>query len=156
MGRRTALIYLGAVAGTALASGLLLDWILPNGIVTRLGEAHTMLPGWLASGSAVVLFFVLGVAMLKVGHRSGQHPVEDGGGPLTKFRVDGMTCEHCAERVSAALLAEPGVLSARVSLADRTVEVGGSSFNVEHMKSAVQKLGYSMSEREGPTGKQGS
>lgn len=145
MGRRTALIYLAAVAGTALASGLLLDWILPNGIATSLGGEHSMLPGWFESGSAVVLFLVLGAAILRIGHRSDNHPVGDHAEPPTEFRISGMTCEHCAERIRTALLAEPGVLSAQVSLSEGTVKVGGSGFDVAHMKNAVHKLGYSLS-----------
>ncbi|MEI6219040.1 MAG: SO_0444 family Cu/Zn efflux transporter [bacterium] len=149
MGRRTALIYLGATAGTALASGLLLDWLLPSGIVTRLGEGHTMLPGWFASCSAVVLCGVLGVGVLGIGRRAERRNVNDQAEAVTTFKIGGMTCEHCAELVRKALLAEAGVLSARVSLADETVEVGGSKLDVLRIKHVVQELGYSLMEEKG-------
>jgi len=148
MGRRTALIYLAAVAGTALACGITLNWILPNGIETHMGGEHTMLPGWFASSCAVVLFIALGAGILGVWRKTGKHPVEHEAGPLTKFKVGGMTCEHCAGRIHSALMAEQGVLSAHVSLADGTVDVHGAGFDMEHMTKAVEKLGYSLTESE--------
>ena len=54
MGPRTALIYLGTVAATALASGLALDLIFQSqGVSPQPGMAW-MLPGWVKAASAAV------------------------------------------------------------------------------------------------------
>jgi uncharacterized membrane protein YraQ (UPF0718 family) len=64
LGRRTAIIYLGTVAGCALLGGILLDYIgagLDFEIATRPGW---MLPHVIEHASAVVLLGVLGFALL--------------------------------------------------------------------------------------------
>lgn len=144
MGSRTALIYLGATAGTALVSGLLLDLVLPNGIVTGVGAAHTMLPEWMASGSAIVLLLILGAAILKIGSKPDRLPVDESAGPPMTFKVGGMTCEHCAETVRTSLLGVPGVKSAVVSLADGSVAVTGKGIDVKRLKGAIRRSGFSL------------
>ena len=69
LGRRTTLIYIAIVAGTALGSGLLLDLLFD---VTGISPGHTghwMLPGWARTLSALVLIAVLIAALLpRKGH----------------------------------------------------------------------------------------
>lgn len=147
MGRRTALIYLGATAGTALASGLLLDWIItPTSIATGICSAHAMLPSWIESGSAVLLSGVLGAGVFRIGRKSGHQKSEDHSGPATKFKVAGMTCQHCAASVRTSILKVPGVLFAQVSLSDSSVEVWGTEFDLAGIKDAVHKAGYALRE----------
>ncbi|MEI6809903.1 MAG: SO_0444 family Cu/Zn efflux transporter [bacterium] len=147
MGRRTALIYLGATAGTALASGLLLDLIItPTSIATGICSAHAMLPSWVEAGSAVLLSGILGAGVLRIGQKYGNQNNEDHTGPATRFKVAGMTCQHCAESVRTAILKVPGVLSARVSLTGSSVEVSGLGFDPAKIKDEVHKAGYSLSE----------
>jgi len=66
MGRATALIYLAAVAGCALLSGILLDYII-TGVVTFARTAHHgwMMPRNIEYVSAIVLFIVLIFAVLR-------------------------------------------------------------------------------------------
>ncbi|MEI6971854.1 MAG: SO_0444 family Cu/Zn efflux transporter [bacterium] len=146
MGPRTALIYLGATAGTALASGLLLDWILPGGMVTNIGEAHSMLPGWVASGSAVILLLILGAGSIRVARRRTGGEEQADGGPTVRLRIKGMTCGHCADSVRSAIEGVPGVENARVSLEDGTVEVTGTGLDAVRIRDAVVKAGYSPAE----------
>jgi uncharacterized membrane protein YraQ (UPF0718 family) len=63
LGGRTTLIYLLSVAGCALASGSVLDY-LASGLSLSVTAHHTtMLPQWLKYTSAVVLLLVLGNAV---------------------------------------------------------------------------------------------
>ena len=67
MGKRTAIIYLSTVAITALACGLLLDYIFSELAVTAPGTASAMmlmLPDWVKLLSALVLLGLLAPAML--------------------------------------------------------------------------------------------
>ena len=69
LGSRSAIAYLLSVAGVALVSGIVLDYLFG---VVELGSghvAHEMLPHWLKTVSAVVVFFVLGQAFFKVKHK---------------------------------------------------------------------------------------
>ena len=95
------------------------------------------------------------------GHNSGSHSGHGGccGGSapepptpkdtaasaaMTEFTVEGMTCQHCAGSVEKALLGRPGVSSAKVSLADKTVEVNfdPAVITVDGLKQAVREAGY--------------
>lgn len=157
MGSRTAIIYLAAVAGTALASGLLLDWILPpDSVVAGIGSAHAMLPGWLESASAVILLCVLGAGILRIEDRFSRHSDEGHSESTKKFKVSGMTCQHCAASVRTAILKVPGVSSAQVSLSDGIVEVGGSGFDAIRLKDAVHQAGYSLEDLDDASRKNGA
>ena len=65
LGRRSALVYLLSVAGVALVSGLVLDYLFG---VVDLGMDHVpheMLPMWLKIASAVVVFAILSQSFFK-------------------------------------------------------------------------------------------
>ncbi len=66
LGRRTALVYLGTVAGGALAAGWLLDRCVRAGWAVPVSAAHghRMLPGWLTAASAVLLLALLARSLL--------------------------------------------------------------------------------------------
>jgi hypothetical protein len=62
------LLYLLAVAGCALAGGLLLDSLISSVHVQHTAHIHQMGPGLLGHISAVVLLTVLGYAFLLPKH----------------------------------------------------------------------------------------
>jgi len=65
MGRRTALVYLGTVAVTALAAGLALDGAVSGLGVRTVAASHTMLPDAVKRASAVALLLVLGFGLFR-------------------------------------------------------------------------------------------
>ncbi|MDD3642410.1 MAG: permease [Candidatus Krumholzibacteria bacterium] len=65
MGRRTAAIYLGAVAVCAIGGGLLLDAIFEAGAGGAAAGHHWMLPGWVKSASAAALVLVIAGSFLR-------------------------------------------------------------------------------------------
>jgi copper chaperone len=56
--------------------------------------------------------------------------------------VDGMTCGSCVTHVTEALLAVPGVVSARVELDAGVAEVVSASAPAVELCAAVQAAGY--------------
>lgn len=62
LGRSTALIYIAAVAGCALASGILLDYIAAGMDIEMVHGAHWMLPDVVKYAAALALVGVLGYA----------------------------------------------------------------------------------------------
>lgn len=64
LGRRTALLFLAAVAGCALAAGIVLDYIGGGGELEAVHQHAWMLPPLLKHISAVVLLVLLGYAIL--------------------------------------------------------------------------------------------
>jgi len=60
------------------------------------------------------------------------------------FTVEGMTCDHCVQAVTREVAAVPGVESAAVDLAARTLTVIGDVPR-EAIAAAVEESGYTMS-----------
>ena len=66
LGRRTAILYLLTVAGSALAAGIVVDLLLRGRNVMEMIHPHGwMLPGWVQNGSAVVLLVILGAGIVR-------------------------------------------------------------------------------------------
>ena len=87
MGRRTAFVYLATVAATALASGLILDYIFKftaTGVQKSMGW---MLPEQVKVASAAALLLILGVAFFR--RAPEEHHHHEGG--------DEPACPHCKE-----------------------------------------------------------
>jgi len=146
MGRRTALLYLGTVALTALGSGLLLDYIFTTHNIT-MQMSHDILPEWFKVASAVVLVGVLGFAVFRPTHAHGD--AEEQGEAHDhadheelELVIGGMTCSHCADSVRRALLETAGVESADVDLPAGRARVIGVALASEDLLQAVRSLGY--------------
>lgn len=59
------------------------------------------------------------------------------------FKVEGMTCQHCVERVKRALYSLEGVSHVEVSLEEGRVEVHSDKDTPFHvLKSAIEEWGY--------------
>jgi len=58
------------------------------------------------------------------------------------FRIEGMTCNHCAMAVEAALKAVKGVEKARVDLETAQAVVEGHRLDAGALAAAVASAGY--------------
>jgi len=143
LGRRTTVIYLLSVAGSALASGLLLDRFLTAAAVPAPPHVHGDGVSWLGAVSAVVLLGVLAHALVRPVLAGGAREAEpEGEGMHLRMKVTGMTCSHCAANVTRALEGAPGVASARVDLGGGTAHIAGEALEADALRRAVEALGY--------------
>ena len=142
MGRRAALIYLGTVAGTALAAGVALDWLFKLQDIAPAPAMPWMLPAWVKALCAAALLGVLGWALLRPLLRGRAAVEEEPATRAEKLLVKGMTCTHCVGAVRRALLECAGVASAKVDLATGEAAVAGEALDLDEMRSAVEALGY--------------
>jgi hypothetical protein len=140
MGRRTAIIYVLAVAVCALGSGLALDAIFEAEQFTISRGAPQMLPTWLKYAAAVGLLAVLAVGSLRGAPREEFEP--DAGSQAAELDIRGMHCGHCVTSIRQALRECPGVDAAQVSLDDGRADVWGDDLDTEQLTSAVESLGY--------------
>jgi copper chaperone CopZ len=63
----------------------------------------------------------------------------------TTFRVEGMTCDHCRQAVTAEISAVPGVEGVSVDLATGTVTVSAvQSIDRTDIAAAVDEAGYTL------------
>lgn len=60
------------------------------------------------------------------------------------LQIQGMTCGHCAAKVTAALSAQPGVGAVVVDHATGTARVDGQALVVPGLVAAVQKAGFTV------------
>ncbi len=147
MGRRSALIYLGAVMGTALASGLVLDAIYAvDGVACPTLHSHDAGLSLYQTVSGIILGVVLAPAVLGPLLRGRLKPA---GSPEVlehmesiALTVNGMTCSHCASSVTRALNECEGVDDASVDLAAGRATVVGEDLDVAALCAAVADLGY--------------
>ena len=59
------------------------------------------------------------------------------------LHIQGMTCEHCVQTVTAGLKAVPGVKDAKVNLAGQSAQVEHEdSTGIGALLAAVQKSGF--------------
>jgi copper chaperone CopZ len=58
------------------------------------------------------------------------------------FLVDGMSCEHCVNAITAEVSGLAGVHAVEVDLAGRTVTVRGDGFDEAGVRDAIDEAGY--------------
>ncbi len=164
MGRKTAIIYLLSVALTALAAGMILNWIFHSTGMKPAPPMGEMMPMWLKLGSTVLLIAVLGHAILRpkltgwlTARRSQQErwnePAapedlaerlagETPGGNAWRVRIEGMHCSHCADAVKRALQEVAGVRNASADAGKGRADVTGEAIQPDRLREAVESLGY--------------
>jgi copper chaperone len=62
---------------------------------------------------------------------------------MIEFKVEGMTCNHCAQAVTRAVRAQDPVASVDVDLSAKTVNVG-STAEVAALREAIEAEGYTV------------
>ncbi|GAB2028217.1 cation transporter [Lactovum odontotermitis] len=63
----------------------------------------------------------------------------------TTYKIEGMTCEHCAHHVTEALESVSGVKSAKVSLKKNEAEVkADDTVTTDSLETAVAAAGYKL------------
>jgi len=148
LGKWTAIIYLLTIALSAIGCGLMLDWLFTQTAEPYVIEERMSHGGKLVGTiSAIVLFIVLGAAMLPEHGRAGDERGPHEGGDRAELTITGMTCSHCAKSVRGALLECDGVEAAYVDLKPGSVVVHGANLDAEKLRAVVERLGYGV-ERE--------
>lgn len=153
LGRRTALIYLSTVAISAVAGGLVLDFLVTAKDISAGQIAGWMIPDPVKWASAVALLGVLGAGLLKKGSAADDHDHEDApdeceddacahASHVVTLQITGMTCSHCAAGVERALGECEGVTAATVNLAAKQAVVSGQGLDATVLRAAVEGLGY--------------
>lgn len=156
LGRRTAVLYLITVAASAVACGLLLNWLVPvmGASLPQLGS-HThavAASSWLYHAGAIVLLAVLAFSYKATSARKTDQGKIAKDEPDTRaasdehrleLRVTGMTCSHCAESVRRVIAECPGVQRAEVNLEGGRAMVFGKNFDTGLLQRVVEELGYS-------------
>jgi copper chaperone CopZ len=143
MGRKTAGIYLGTVAGASILAGMLLDLILAGRGGDVVQAMPWMIPGPAKTVAAIALIAILLGAFFRPS-RVGEVAMKVDGGKRIMISIGGMSCEHCARSIRRALLENEGVESAAVDFKEGSAIVTGDGYDMEKLKEAIVSLGYSV------------
>ena len=147
LGRRSAIVYLLAVAVFALLSGLLLDFLFAQNWVSpewmpAMDHQHETIPAWLKTGGAWALVALMLLALVwprLPKPAKGKAAVE---GRIIK--VKGMNCDHCVSSVKRALVESPGVAQADVDLARGEARIRGEGYDLAQIRAAIEALGFTV------------
>jgi uncharacterized membrane protein YraQ (UPF0718 family)/copper chaperone CopZ len=144
MGRKTAFIYLGTVAISALIFGYILDLIYIKTGVSPNAPMGTMLPEWFRSLCSVLLLAILVYSFIS---KPEIHEMESSmDSEKLNLKVTGMHCSHCSTAVRKALLSSPGVEDASVDHTTGNVVIVGKNFDLDAIKKSIAELGYKVEE----------
>jgi len=150
MGKKTAVLYLASVAGTALASGLTLDYFFTAaGIMPHLhGHDMGQMPLTpIETAMAIILLAVLiagAVRSYLPRHKHVASPKDMlamESNPAIELKIIGMTCNHCRLAVERALTEVPGSQAVDVDLHAGRAVVAGSA-GADELVKAVESAGY--------------
>ncbi len=155
LGKRTTFLYLGTVGVSAVAGGLMLDWLTPlmESVLPSLSNhIHEHSQGGIFHNiSAVALLLVMGYAFYhkfipeKYDKTTGNEKTDNtdsSGLERLELKVSGMTCSHCVEHIQKAVAGCAGVQSVEVKLKGGQVVVKGVNFSRQEVMEAIEQLGY--------------
>lgn len=152
MGRRATSIYVGSVIVTAVAFGLLIDyllpasWFMPEKMMAHAG-CHGA-DGWhfpiFPTLCSVLLMWLLIYAAIKSRsqHKHFENHIEK---EIMKqqIQITGMACEHCRSTVAKALASLPGVESVDVNLSTGIATVEGD-VDLKAINEAIYNAGFNV------------
>lgn len=145
MGTRATILYVSSVIVSAIAVGILIDYLLPaSWFMPRVAESmtachdHTVLSWW-ETACSIILAVLLVYAFITHRHHSHNHITTD---EMTKeYKIKGMACVHCKNNVEKNLATLPGVTSVTVDLSTGTATVTGTP-DPQAVISTINSLGY--------------
>ena len=150
MGKKTAVLYLASVAGTALASGLTLDYFFTAAAIMPHQHGHDMgqmplTPTEMAMAIILLAVLIVGAVRSYLPHHKHVASPKDilamEANPRIELKIGGMTCSHCRMAVERALKEVPGSEAVDVDLhAGRAVVAGAAG--PEELVKAVESVGY--------------
>lgn len=155
LGKRTTFLYLGTVGVSAVAGGLMLDWLTPlvESVLPSLSNhvnEHSQ-GDVFHNISAVALLLVMGYAFYhkfipeKYDKATGNEKTDNTDSSVQErleLKVSGMTCSHCVEHVQKAIAGCAGVQSVEVKLKGGQVVAKGINFVHQEIVEAIEQLGY--------------
>ena len=154
MDRRSLWIYMASIIGGALAFGILINELIPREWITGfipsgLMEGHTQhAAGWFKwTSSALLVLLIFNGYVLKYLTRrrnriQGRLKSERMKSQINKFRVEGMTCNHCKASVENGLGAIPSVAAVVADPELNTVTIESESISESDIRKTVEELGY--------------
>jgi len=147
LGTRALVIYVGTMIISAFFFGFTFDYLLslfPNAGIFNFNfshSGHTDDLGYIHIGSSIILTIVFMLSLSKRRLGNVLNASRGSKRETLEFLVEGMSCEHCVERVKQILKSIPGVEDVEVVLSSQKAIIYGLP-SVEEVSSKLEKEGY--------------
>jgi len=156
LGKRTAMLYMLSVAGSAIGFGLLLNWVIPyfeTGLPQIADHVHQGdSSGWMTHIWAGLMLLVFLMSYLTKSFQNKQEIIRQETSVETEinnnrleFTVTGMKCSHCSDSVERGLAGIGGVQYVNIKLDSGRVVVTGDNLDRDRLFDVVKQLGYEAS-----------
>ena len=146
-GRKATAIYVASVIATAIAFGLIIDYLMPRSwFIPSKSAAHICCHTELSlfdTLCSVILVVLLLISALKGRFRkhTNKHNQIPNDLMANTYKVQGMSCAHCKATVEKAIATLENVEKVEANLADGTVTVYGNA-TPENVMEVVRKAGF--------------
>ena len=145
LGKKTAFIYLAAVSGCSLVAGLVINLFSSEIGLHIHSHDHWMLPVWLQITSSVLFLGILINSLLRLYFPSmfvSDESIKVNEADLV-VSVGGMTCNHCVNSVTNAILEVTNVEDVNVNLGSGETKINGNNINIDEVVESITSSGYS-------------
>jgi len=156
MGKKALLSYLGSIITGALLFGIIINELLPREWFAvsehfgHMSHEHSILPPWLATGSAIILVLLIINGYIRKFTNSKKitgNPVQTVTGiDSVSLSVSGMTCNHCKANVENSATSVEGVTSASADLTTGKLIITGTGFNIDSVRANIESVGYKVND----------
>lgn len=147
-GRKATTVYVASVIVTAIAFGLLIDFLLPSSwfYINPTIEGHNanMHMGWFETACSITLGVLLLFSFIKKFIYKSQFKNTSQTDMTKTFKIEGMNCSHCQASVEKAISGLQGIDSVEVDLSSGLARVSGE-IEDEKIKEAVRLAGFEIS-----------
>lgn len=144
LGSRTTYIYIVAVVITAIAFGMIIDYLLPaSWFLPQMHHisGHSHGAGLFETSCSVILIILLIYSAIRNFSRSHKKLTLSKNDMKHIYNIGGMSCPHCQATVEKALRALPGVNDVVVNLHNGTAEISGE-ISDDAVKQAISLAGF--------------
>ena len=147
-GRKATVIYVASVIITAIAFGLLIDFLLPSSwftinAATDNHNAH-MHMGWFETICSITLVSLLLFSFVKKFASKSKFKNISQTDMTKTFKIEGMNCSHCKASVEKAISGVEGVDSVEVDLSSGLATISGE-IEDDKITEAVRLAGFDIS-----------
>jgi uncharacterized membrane protein YraQ (UPF0718 family)/copper chaperone CopZ len=154
LGRRSLWVYLTSIIGGAILFGIMINELLPREWIVRSipvdlhGEIHEHPVGWIKwSSSAILLLlivngYIMKVLALRKERKEDLKKAAQMNQKIHRFRVEGMTCNHCKATVEKGLGSLPEVRQVLADPEEDMVTIEAVAVSDSEVMKTIEKLGY--------------
>jgi copper chaperone CopZ len=155
LGKRSLWVYMISIVGGALIFGILVNELLPREWITgalphiSADHLHEHPAGWFSKAASVVLgLLIINGYILKYRNqrreaKNDRQKAKVMTKEIQKYRVEGMTCDHCKAKVENGLKELAGISEVLADRSTGVVSVQAEKDEEDRIREAVGRLGYS-------------